>query len=98
MDELAGKRIVIVGLARQGIAFARYACEAGATLEVVRGAGIRAGEFGAAAIACSLEDPHLSVLGYWTQYTVHIWGTRADDSVAESGDPAAPAEDGDTVN
>jgi UDP-N-acetylmuramoylalanine--D-glutamate ligase len=34
MDELAGKRLVILGLARQGKAFARFAVEAGALVTV----------------------------------------------------------------
>lgn len=34
MDNLAGKRLVILGLARQGIALARYAAEAGADVVV----------------------------------------------------------------
>jgi len=34
MDDLAGKRLVILGLARQGIALARYASEAGAEIVI----------------------------------------------------------------
>ena len=34
MDDLAGKRLVILGLARQGVALARYAAGAGATVVV----------------------------------------------------------------
>jgi UDP-N-acetylmuramoylalanine--D-glutamate ligase len=34
MDEWAGKKVVIVGLARQGTALARFACQAGATVVV----------------------------------------------------------------
>lgn len=34
MDELAGKRLVILGLARQGMALARYAAEAGAEVVI----------------------------------------------------------------
>lgn len=42
MDEFAGKRIVILGLARQGRALARYAAEAGAEVVVsdLRAAGV----------------------------------------------------------
>ncbi len=34
MDELAGKRLVILGFARQGLALARFAAEAGAEVVI----------------------------------------------------------------
>lgn len=60
MDELAGKRIVILGLARQGTALARFAKEAGASVTV---SDLRSAEKLAGALA-SLNDLDITyVLG-----------------------------------